>query len=80
MLISLFDNLGWQNIEFCQYGHSSHPALTGLERHGKYTVAHGYPNVWIIEGTRGDSRSESRLLSYQNFLNKSYISYVKSGH
>jgi len=80
MLVSLLENLGWQNIEFCEYGKSKHSQLSNLERHGKYTIAQGYPNVWIVEGTRGDTRSESKILSYQKRLDKSYISYVRSGH
>ncbi|WP_052001723.1 class I SAM-dependent methyltransferase [Lyngbya aestuarii] len=80
MLASLLENLGWQKIEFCEYGKSKHPQLSNLERHGKYTIAQGYPNVWIVEATRGNTRSESRILSYKKLLDKSYLSYVRSGH
>lgn len=80
MLTSLLENLGWQKIEFCEYGKSNYPALIRFERHGKYRVDYGYPNVWIVEATRGNTRSESRILSYQKLLDKSYLSYVISGH
>ena len=80
MLISLFENLGWQNIEFFEYGKSNHPVLNNLERHGKYMVTRGYPNVWIVEATRGQLRATAHLLNYQQLLEKSYICYTKSGH
>ncbi len=79
-LQSLLDNLGWQKVVFCEYGKSQHSNLTNIERHGKYRVDNGYPNVWIVEGTRGDGRSESSVLSYQKLLDKSYVSHVRSGH
>lgn len=79
-LTSLLQNLGWEKIEFCEYGKSKHPSLNGIEKHGGYQVANGYPNVWIVEGIRGNSRSESSVLSYQKSLDKSYVSYVRSGH
>lgn len=79
-LRSVFEHLGWQNIEFCEYGKSKHPSLMGIERHGKYRIDRGYPNVWIVEATKGSTRSESQILSYQQLLDKSYISYVRSGH
>ena len=79
-LQSLLDNLGWQKVIFCEYGKSEHSSLQGIERHGNYRVDNGYPNVWIVEGTRGDGRSESSASSYQKLLDKSYISYVRSGH
>ena len=79
-LQSLLDNLGWQKVIFCEYGKSEHSSLQGIERHGNYRVDNGYPNVWIVEGARGDGRSESSISSYQKLLDKSYISYVRSGH
>ncbi|NET42669.1 hypothetical protein [Okeania sp. SIO2B3] len=79
-LQSLLNNLGWEKVVFCEYGKSEHSSLIGIERHGKYRVDYGYPNVWIVEGTRGDGRSESSVLSYQKLLDKSYVSYVRSGH
>lgn len=79
-LSSLLDNLGWQKVVFCEYGKSDRSVLRGIERHGSYRVDNGYPNVWIVEGTRGDGRSESSILSYQKLLDKSYVSYVRSGH
>ncbi|MDY7002601.1 MAG: hypothetical protein SWX82_01145 [Cyanobacteriota bacterium] len=79
-LQSLLDNLGWEKVVFCEYGKSEHSSLIGIERHGSYRVDNGYPNVWIVEGTRGNGRSESSVLSYQKLLDKSYVSYVSSGH
>ncbi|NEP88195.1 MAG: hypothetical protein F6K18_15910 [Okeania sp. SIO2C2] len=79
-LQSLLNNLGWQKVIFCEYGKSEHSSLKSIERHGKYRVDNGYPNIWIVEGTRGEGRSESSILSYQKLLDKSYVSYVRSGH
>ena len=79
-LSSLLNNLGWQNVKFCEYGKSQHKPLNGIERHGGYRVANGYPNVWIVEATRPPNRNESEVSSYQHFLEKSYISYIRSGH
>lgn len=79
-LSTLLNNLGWQNVKFCEYGKSKDPALTGMERHGGYTVANGYPNVWIVEATRPNTRNESQVSSYQKVLEKSYMSYIRSGH
>jgi len=80
ILASLLENLGWQNIEFCEYGKSNHLALVSLERHKGYVVTQGYPNVWIVEATRSQSRSSEKIESYHNFLKTSYIRYVNSGH
>lgn len=79
-LQSLLSNLGWQNIVFCEYGKSTHSSLIDIECHGNYRVDNGYPNVWIVEATRGEGRSESNFSSYKNLLNKSYISHINSGH
>lgn len=79
-LSSLLENLGWQGIGFFEYGKSDRPPLRGIERHGNYQVANGYPNVWILEATRGSTRSNSEVLSYKKLLEKSYISYIRSGH
>ncbi|MEL7035961.1 MAG: hypothetical protein AAFO04_10135 [Cyanobacteria bacterium J06592_8] len=76
----MLENLGWQDIKFCEYGKSQHPKLSSLERHGKYTVVQGYPSVLIVESTRGDGRSESKILSFKKYLQESYIKYVSSGH
>ena len=68
---SILDNLGWQKVVFFNYGKSKHSSLTGIERHGKYQINNGYPNVWIVEGTRGNTRSEFDVLSYQKLLDES---------
>ena len=79
-LQSILEQLGWQGVKFCEYGKSDHPALRGIERHGGYSVANGYPNVWIVEASRGNTRNEPQVSSYKKLLEKSYINYVKSGH
>ena len=79
-LSSLLEGLGWQGIRFFEYGKSDRPSLKNIERHGNYQVVNGYPNVWIVEATRGNNRSDSEVLSYKKTLDKSYISYIRSGH
>lgn len=79
-LTSLLENLGWSSIKYCEYGKSEQPALTGLERHGKVSFFNGYPSVWIVEALRDNTRNESGIVPYTNFLEKSYITYVRAGH
>ena len=49
--------VGFQQVEFFDYGVSGVKHLEGIERHGNYSVSQGYPSVWIIEGVRA---SETR--------------------
>lgn len=79
-LHSLLNNLGWENVKFYEYGKSEIKAFKGIERHGGYSVANGYPNVWIVEASKLKTRSDSKVLSYKKLLEKSYISYIRSGH
>lgn len=79
-LTSLLQNLGWEKIEFYEYGKSKHPSLNGIEKHGNYQVVNGYPSVWIVEASRKVGRSESQVANYKQHLDKSYLSYVRSGH
>lgn len=79
-LTAVLENIGYQDVKYCEYGQSVHQALNDIEKHGGYRIANGYPTVWIVEGTKGESRSESQLASYISFIDDSYIKYVKSGH
>jgi len=79
-LTSVLENVGWREIQYCEYGKSEQPALTKLERHGRVSFFNGYPSVWIVEAMRGDSPSNSDIAAYNNFLEQSYIKYVRGGH
>lgn len=79
-LTSMLENLGWKEIVYCEYGKSKHSALDNLERHGKYTIANGYPNVWIVEAQKINFRSEEKLASYRRAIDTSYSRYIRSGH
>jgi predicted SAM-dependent methyltransferase len=79
-LTSLLEKVGWQKVKYCEYGKSEHLVLTNIERHGRVSFAHGYPSVWIVEALRGDTRNQSDLVAYTNFIEESYIKYVKAGH
>lgn len=51
MLAWLFENMGFENVEFFSYGESNHETLRNLELHGGWQVQHGFPSVWIVEAT-----------------------------
>jgi hypothetical protein len=79
-LTSILENLGYQQITYCDYCKSEHPNLIGLERHGGYNVVNGYPSIWIVEAQRGTTRPDAAKLSYASYLEESYLKYVRFGH
>lgn len=80
MLQEALTNVGWDNVTFCEYGKSSHEALNGVERHGGYSVANGYPSVWVVEATKSQSRSMAQVKKYIASVDDAYIRYVRAGH
>ncbi len=80
LLRSLLENLGWENLRFCDYGQSDDPNLAGLERHGNLQGCKGLPRVWIVEANRPAERSEEALVEYRAYLDGAYIKYVRNGH
>ncbi|NJO39612.1 MAG: hypothetical protein HC769_15240 [Cyanobacteria bacterium CRU_2_1] len=79
-LTELLENLGYQNILFCEYGQSDHVELASLERHGKYRIVGGYPSVWIVEASRSQTVSEESISHYLNAIENSYLKYARAGH
>ncbi|MGV6818333.1 MAG: class I SAM-dependent methyltransferase [Thiotrichales bacterium] len=79
MLAQLLQALGFEQIEWCDFGHSKDPNLNNLERHGSVTYAEGFPSVWIVEATKTsiDLKQDKDFL---NELDSSYLKYVRSGH
>jgi predicted SAM-dependent methyltransferase len=75
----LFSELGYENIQFCEYGVSDTPALSGLERHGKYRIEKGVANLLVIEATRGSKPIYvSQELEAQ--LDRKFMRYFLGGH
>ncbi|MGJ3253781.1 MAG: class I SAM-dependent methyltransferase [Elainellaceae cyanobacterium] len=80
LLTSLLDHVGYHAITYCEYGSSAHSALSGLERHGGYSSANGYPSVWIVEASKRGDRSDAKFATYQRFVNENFLKYLEAGH
>ena len=79
MLRFLLEKVGFTDVEFFDYGVSNTDALKNLELHGGYSVAFGYPSVWIVEGVKSlDSPPSPKELDA--FLDDKYVRFVRSGH
>jgi hypothetical protein len=81
----LLGRQGFVDVTFHAYGESDDPALRGLERHGTYQVADGWPNVWNVEAARptGDASSTDQPETPPDLLEeieREFVRYVKSGH
>lgn len=80
MLEFFLDNMGYEEIEFFEFGQSRTDALRNLERHGSWSVAGGYPNIWIVEaerGSKGPIQPSDYLLAE---IESKIARYVRSGH
>lgn len=74
----LISSLGYDNIQFFNYGESNDDEFKNIERHGGFKMEFGFPTVWIVEATK-----IGRIDPYIDFLNKiqdQFIKYVKAGH
>jgi len=47
--------VGFGQAERCEYAHSAHPELQGLERHERCEATPSLPDVIVVEATRGPS-------------------------
>ncbi|MDQ3509371.1 MAG: hypothetical protein M3494_15405 [Actinomycetota bacterium] len=75
MLAHILAEMGFEEVSFFSYGESNVPALSNLERHGKYRVHEGEPSVIIAEARKGDFRiSPSPELA--SLLNKEFLRYL----
>lgn len=79
MVLYLFEQLGYADIVFCEYGQSRHAPLTDIEKHGKFSFAGGFPSVIIVEGIRGD-RAIAVPESLLSFLQEHFLRQVAGGH
>lgn len=79
MLDHVLRALGFVDVQFVAYGESRDPALRGVERHGKYSVADGRPSVIIVEATRAATppAPDSELLAW---LEQDFLRHVRAGH
>lgn len=78
MLEEALEAAGFSDICFHSYGESADSFLSGIEEHGGYTVNHGFPSVWIVEGVKRGN--EQRM---EAFLGKAILEfqrYVDGGH
>ena len=79
MLQWLLEQIGFTDIRFYDYGESEDANLRGIERHGKFTKAEGFPSVWIVEA----ARSEKEIAvpdSLRQHLDWNFSRYVRDGH
>ncbi|KAA9133387.1 hypothetical protein F3N42_03295 [Marinihelvus fidelis] len=74
----LFDQLGYTDIRFEDYGCSRHAELCDIERHGKYSKGSGVPNLLIIEATR--SRDIEINPAAMELFQTEFLRHVASGH
>jgi hypothetical protein len=79
MLVKTLTALGYADIIFCTYGESDDPMLQGVEQHGGYTVAHGFPSVWIVEANKGIDGAEEAQ-EFRQTVREKFLRYVESGH
>lgn len=79
MLTGVMASIGFEDVEVHGYGESRDPELTGLERHGGYSVVDGLPSVVIVEGVRGEdpiARSEP----IDAWIDHEFLRHVRGGH
>lgn len=78
-LRKLFDEIGFDDIQFCEYGRSDKETFSGIEQHGGFSVSGGYPSVWIIEATRR-SGFMKRPLEFMEKVDCEFSRHVRGGH
>jgi predicted SAM-dependent methyltransferase len=78
-LQKILKETGFLNIRFFPYGKSDIEDLNNLERHGGYSVAQGFPSVWIVEAEKGEVDNQSNE-QFSNMCTEFFIKYVASGH
>jgi predicted SAM-dependent methyltransferase len=75
----LLSELGYEQIVFFEYGKSDTPALSYLERHGKFRKRNNLSNLIIAEATRGKGEiSFSQQLTKQ--IEVMFMRYYRGGH
>jgi predicted SAM-dependent methyltransferase len=79
MLTGVMASLGYQQVELYDYGRSGDPELSGLERHGNYSVRDGLPSVIIAEGVRGADPIAPNP-SIAAWIDHEFLRHVRSGH
>jgi predicted SAM-dependent methyltransferase len=79
MLLYILSSLGFESLSFHDYGCSDCAELSGKERHGGWTVANGFPSVWIVEASKG-SRDIVEAKALQVEVEESLFKYVRAGH
>jgi len=79
MLVYVMQKVSYQDITPCEYGQSLHPELNNLEKHGKFSLAGGFPSVIIVEAVRGQS-ALTLPIDLARVINENYLRYVVAGH
>lgn len=75
----LISGIGFSNVTFFDYGESETSEFVGIERHGGFSRSEGFPSVWVVEATRGETESGSPDEIEAVFV-ENFIKYVESGH
>lgn len=78
MLHWILEDVGYQEIIFCDYGKSPTKDLENLELHGGWSIVDEFPSVWIVEA----SRPNRILAASDNLLARievDFCRYVRSG-
>ncbi len=79
MIEHLLISIGFENIEFFEYGISNDPNLMGLERHGGWGYHTGFPSVWIVEAQKGSNDISFNETFFEE-VTSYYQKYVETNH
>lgn len=79
MLVEALIAVGYADVAFFSYGQSDDPRLCGVEQHGGYSVAQGFPSVWIVEARRGSERPDA-IEAFRQAVHERFVRYVQAGH
>lgn len=79
MLARALSACGFEDIRFCAYGESEVAGLAGIELHRTRPDADGYPCVWCVEATRGETPIAIDPV-FADLVESAFMSHVRAGH
>lgn len=74
----LLPGIGFTDVEFFDYGESNTPEFKDAERHGGFSIDHGYPSVWIVEAARPEQVT-ARSPELEELFTEYFIQHLDSG-
>ena len=75
----VMNGVGFSDVRFHDYGESETAEFVGIEAHGGFSRAGGYPSVWVVEGRKPDVAAGCVADVEAEFV-ENFIKYVESGH